>query len=100
MNPIRVRVNGYDVTDKMPLTRAELERQRMAARPIRPTAGEFYRTRGGLNAYIEESTDFYGVPHWRGKLLDPVPLTMLWYENGAYSPVANVSHELDIIERL
>lgn len=30
--PIRIYSNGYDVTDRMPLTRAELERQRAAAK--------------------------------------------------------------------
>lgn len=68
--------------------------------PIVPQAGRFYRTRSGLNLYIAEQVDFYGVPHWKGQLLDPTPITVLWYINGQYSPGVNVLHELDILEPL
>lgn len=68
--------------------------------PIVPMPGNFYRTRSGLNVYISDQVDFYGVPHWKGQLLDPTPITVLWYFNGQYSPAIGVRHELDITERL
>jgi hypothetical protein len=65
-----------------------------------PKPGGCYNLRAGLQCFIECQLDFYGMPMFRGILLNSTSKgTFLWHDTGHYSPTRH-AHELDIIDEI